>query len=331
MLVRRRLCYVVSVLLMLSICIPSGAARALAAGSAAQIAAASSIPRQPIAAERETDAAGDRISNPQPLAASSGLTVTSVSLSRTDFNDNGSSSELTVGFSLPDGRFAAGDTSTIRLPDGFRFLTGYGFDVTSPDGVTVARARMDAGGGIITLTYTDYVESHSDVAGTISVSITTRKEAIGDYGRKRLDLTVDGKTVPVGEVDYGHQGEDDPDEVINKWGHTSNTADRTISYTVRVNGAGRDISDAVVADTLKSPGMSYVEGSFTIVRGTLRLDPGSGAFEMTDGRDVTDQYPSSSAPTEPPSGSFWETSAPTASISSIRSGSTMIRSARRRS
>ena len=96
-------------------------------------------------------------------APASGSIITSASLSRTDFNDNGSVAQLTMGFSLPDGQFSAGGTSTIQLPAGFKFRTDYDFDVKSSDGATVAQAHMDAAAGTLTLTYTDYVDTHSDI------------------------------------------------------------------------------------------------------------------------------------------------------------------------
>lgn len=217
--------------------------------------------------------------------------ITSASLSTTTFNSNYSSAQLTMGFSLPDGRFSSGDTSTIQLPEGFKFVADYDFDVKSSAGATVARAHMDAQAGTMTLTYTDYVESHSGVTGSITASVTTNRETIGDFGKKQFNLNVDGAIVPVGEVDYEKWAGDNPDEVIAKWGNAFNSTDGTIAYTIRVNGKGDNISDAVVSDALKSPGMSYVEDSFTVTRGTISLNPDSGSYEMSGGRDVTDQYP----------------------------------------
>lgn len=224
-------------------------------------------------------------------APASGSIITSASLSTTHFNSSYSSAQLAMNFALPDGEFHSGDTSTIQLPEGFRFVADYDFDVKSSDGATVARAHIDAQAGAMTLTYTDYVESHSGVTGSITASVTTNRETIGDFGKKQFNLNVDGTIVPVGEVDYEKWAGDNPNEVIAKWGNASNSADGTISYTIRVNGKGDNISGAVVSDALKSPGMSYVEDSFTVTHGTISLNPDSGSYEMSGGRDVTDQFP----------------------------------------
>ena len=224
-------------------------------------------------------------------APASDSIITSASLSTTTFNNNYSSAQLTMDFSLPDGRFTSGDTSTIQLPEGFKFVSDYDFDVKSSDGATVARAHIDAQAGAMTLTYTDYVENHSDVTGSITASVTTNRETIGDFGKRQFDLNVDGTIVPVGEVDYEKWTGDNPNEVITKWGNASNSADGTISYTIRVNGKGENISDAVVSDVLKSAGMSYVDDSFKITRGTLRIDPDTGGYYMDGEQDVTSQFP----------------------------------------
>ena len=342
---KKKLCCIMSVLLVLCICVPGGVVQAVAAEPAAQTAAQSQVtdaaqtasvsedspqvsqtqslsegavnsdeeaqPASGQADDEETslDSTQADVTRGSPaeepavnnLAAAiakailrapvSGSIITSASLSTTHFNSSYSSAQLAMNFALPDGEFHSGDISTIQLPVGFKFVADYDFDVKSSGGATVARAHMDAQAGAMTLTYTNYVESHSGVTGSITASVTTNRETIGDFGKKQFNLNVDGAIVPVGEVDYEKWAGDNPNEVIAKWGNASNSTDGTIAYTIRVNGKGDNISDAVVSDALKSPGMSYVEDSFTVTRGTISLNPDSGSYEMSGGRDVTDQYP----------------------------------------
>lgn len=342
---KKKLCCIMSVLLVLCICVPGGVVQAVAAEPAAQAAAQSQVtdaaqiasvsedspqvsqtqslsegavnsdeeaqPASGQADDEETslDSTQADVTRGSPaeepavnnLAAAiakailrapvSGSIITSASLSTTHFNSSYSSAQLVMNFALPDGEFHSGDISTIQLPVGFKFVADYDFDVKSSDGATVARAHIDAQAGTMTLTYTNYVESHSGVTGSITASVTTNRDTIGDFGKKQFNLNVDGTIVPVGEVVYEKWKGDSPDEVIAKWGNASNSADGTIAYTIRVNGKGDNISDAVVSDALKSPGMSYVEDSFTVTRGTISLNPDSGSYEMSGGRDVTDQFP----------------------------------------
>ena len=344
---KKKLCCIMSALLVLCICVPGGAVRAIAAEPAAQgavqlssqeadaeqAASASESSSQAGQAQDLIEGSANSDGEAQPTSGQAGdeeagldssqanmtrgspaeepavnnlaaalakailrapassSIITSASLSTTTFNNNYSSAQLAMNFSLPDGKFHSGDTSTIQLPTGFKFVAGYDFDVKSSGGAIVARAHIDAQAGTMTLTYTDYVESHSGVTGSITASVTTNRETIGDFGKKQFNLNVDGTIVPVGEVDYEKWKGDNPDEVIAKWGNASNSTDGTIAYTIRVNGKGENISDAVVSDTLKSAGMSYVEGSFTITRGTIWLNSDSGSYEMSGGRDVTGQFP----------------------------------------
>lgn len=344
---KKKLCCIMSALLVLCICVPGGAVQAIAAEPATQGAVqlssqeadaeqaasasesssqagqaqgliegavSSDEEAQPASGQTDDEKAGldsfqANMTRGSPAeepavnnlaaamakailrAPASGSIITSASLSTTHFNSSYSSAQLTMGFSLPDGEFHSGDISTIQLPVGFKFIADYDFDVKSSDGAMVARAHIDAQAGTMTLTYTNYVESHSGVTGSITASVTTNRETIGDFGKKQFNLNVDGTIVPVGEVVYEKWKGDNPDEVIAKWGNASNSVDGTIAYTIRVNGKGDNISGAVVSDALKSPGMSYVEDSFTVTRGTISLNPDSGSYEMSGGRDVTDQYP----------------------------------------
>lgn len=341
---KKKLCCIMSALLVLCFCVPGGVVQAIAAEPAAQTATQSQVTdaaqiasvsedspqvsqtqslsegavnsdeeAQPASGQTDDEETGlestqadvtrgspaeePAVNNLAAIAKAilrapaSGSIITSASLSTTHFNSSYSSAQLAMNFALPDGEFHSGDISTIQLPVGFKFVADYDFDVKSSDGAMVARAHIDAQAGTMTLTYTNYVESHSGVTGSITASVTTNRETIGDFGKKQFNLNVDGTIVPVGEVVYEKWKGDNPNEVIAKWGNASNSADGTISYTIRVNGKGDNISDAVVSDALKSAGMSYVEDSFTIMRGTIRLNPDSGSYEMSGGRDVTDQFP----------------------------------------
>lgn len=273
---KKKLGYIVSVLLAFSVCV---------AGSATQALANTDAPSE---TTYSAPAPTNNISK-QPAQTSS--IVTSASLSTTHFNDISSSSQLTMNFALPNGQFMQGSTSSIQLPAGFTFSTDYDFEVKASNGAPVAHAHINAAAGTLTLTYTNYVASHSDITGSITATVTTDREHIGEYGPKSFDIRVDGVVIPVGEVTYEPWIGDDPNEQIAKWGHVRNPAQRIIDYTVRVNGVGNNIHGATVSDTLESAGMSYVSNSFTIKRGKLSIDPHSKSYTMTDERDVTAQYP----------------------------------------
>ena len=211
--------------------------------------------------------------------------ITDASVTKKELNPQDYTTQLDMGFKLPNG-IHSGDTSTITLPDDFTFNANLDFDVKSSDGHTVAKAHLDAATGKMTLTYTDYVESHSDITGKISAAIRIKTDKVKTYGKKAINLDVNGKFVPAGEINYGPWNGDNPNETIAKWSNTDyNTG--TIKYFIRVNARGEDMKKVTVSDTLRSAGMSYDKSSFKITRGKWVMDLGIKSFVLQNGTDVT--------------------------------------------
>ena len=211
--------------------------------------------------------------------------ITDASVTKKELNPQDYTTQLDMGFKLPNG-IHSGDTSTITLPDDFTFNANLDFDVKSSDGHTVAKAHLDAATGKMTLTYTDYVESHSDITGKISAAIRIKTDKVKTYGKKAINLDVNGKFVPAGEINYGPWNGDNPNETIAKWSNTDyNTG--TIKYFIRVSARGEDMKKVTVSDTLRSAGMSYDKSSFKITRGKWVMDLGIKSFVLQNGTDVT--------------------------------------------
>ncbi|MBF1675028.1 MAG: Cna B-type domain-containing protein, partial [Scardovia wiggsiae] len=145
---------------------------------------------------------------------------------------------------------------------------------------------VDAATGKMTLTYTDYVESHSDITGKITAAIRIKTDKVTDYGKKTINLDVNGKLVPAGEINYGPWGGDNPDEIISKITSADyNTG--MLSYTIRVNAKGEDMKQVTVADILRSAGMSYDQSSFKITKGKWAINSATKRWELQNGTDVT--------------------------------------------
>ena len=214
--------------------------------------------------------------------------VTSASVTG-KMNSNGSTAQLTMDFQLPNNTIKAGDTSTITLPSGFTFNSDYSFDVKASDGSVVAHALMDSKTGKLVLTYTDYAEKHSDVTGKITATIRADIQKNTDYSTKPFILVVGEHTVNAGDVTYEKWTGDNPKEIITKWGWAQRVDDNTLSYTIRLNGAGENMTDVTVSDSLASAGLTYNKDSFKIHRGKLVINQ-SGGFTMPDAKDVTKQY-----------------------------------------
>lgn len=73
--------------------------------------------------------------------------------------------KVNAKFSLPNNTVHEGDTTTIQLPDQLTFISDTAFDVKDAGGNVVAKATIDSSTKKITLTYTNYPETHSNVTG----------------------------------------------------------------------------------------------------------------------------------------------------------------------
>ena len=211
--------------------------------------------------------------------------ITDASVTKKELNPNDYTTQLNMGFKLPNS-IHKGDTSTITLPSDFTFNANLDFDVKSSDEHTVAKAHLDAATGKMTLTYTDYVESHSDITGKISAAIRIKTDKVTEYGKKTINLDVNGKLVPAGEINYGPWGGDNPDEIISKT-TSADYSTGTLSYTIRVNAKGEDMKQVTVADILRSAGMSYDQSSFKITKGKWAMNSATKRWELQNGTDVT--------------------------------------------
>ncbi len=212
-----------------------------------------------------------------------------------------SSVKLEFDFSVPNGT-KAGDTTVIALPDQFNFngRTQTSFDITSPGGGVFAKAVVDTSEGTLTLTYTDYVESHSDNSGHITIYLQTDTAYVTKDVPFPVTLKVNNNTVVL------ISGEDSPvwvpaaDEVVDynfsKSSHVSSStiSDNIINYTLHVNVQNVQANNAVVTDQISSPGLTYVEGSFTIYMGTWGMttssSTGGKVSALLNYQDVTSQY-----------------------------------------
>ena len=97
--------------------------------------------------------------------------ITSLNLSNNDGGtlENGyrmwQEFRINATFALPDNTVNEGDTTTITLPSEIAFGVSTAFQLKDPAGNVVANATIDENRKTVTLTYTNYAESHSNVTG----------------------------------------------------------------------------------------------------------------------------------------------------------------------
>ena len=193
--------------------------------------------------------------------------------------------ELEMGFKLPNNVAREGDTSTVRLPEGFAFYTEHDFEVTSPAGDVIAHAKIDKKAGTLTLTYTKYVEQHSDITGSIRAAFTLNGKG-QQQGTREFIIDVNGKKVNAGSIDVKPEEGDNPNEVFAKYGYQISESKQQMMFVLRVNGRSDDLKQVRVTDRLGSTGLEYDRSSFEVLKGNWRLDK-NGQYDLANEENVT--------------------------------------------
>ena len=76
---------------------------------------------------------------------------------------------LNADFTLPDNTVKAGDITRVKIPSNIQLMAPLSFTVKDADGNIVANGVADSSTQTVTLTYTDYPETHSGVKGGASI------------------------------------------------------------------------------------------------------------------------------------------------------------------
>ena len=195
--------------------------------------------------------------------------------------------KVDLTFNVPNG-VKSGDQAVITLPQNLKFISDQTFDVMSPDGQSVvAKAVINAANKTITLTYEGYVETKSNISGSMFFAVRV-EPATASPSKVPITLNVDNNPVPVGKVDFvvdPGNAEKTLDKV--SWG-TETLADGCITrqYEVRVNAAKAPLTETVVTDQLQTEGMNYVEDSFVIKKGNWAVNS-SHKLELKNGQVVS--------------------------------------------
>ena len=168
-------------------------------------------------------------------------------------------------FELPDNVVKENDTVTMTLPIGFNTSPPDHFDIKDADNKVIANAQMyNENPAKIVLTFTKYVETHSGVKGKFYFNASVNRETQTGSGELPVTLTVNGKIIPAGKVDYN------PPVFINqqliKGGWMTN--DKTKGkYDVRLNQNNVVLTNAKFIDTIQSDSVEFDENSIEIFQG----------------------------------------------------------------
>lgn len=192
---------------------------------------------------------------------------------------------IAANFRLPNNTVKSGDTTTISLPEKLQFNRREEFEIKDKDGHTVAKAVVDPSTKKATLTYTDYAETHSDVTGSFYFNVLVDHKVVTQKETIPVTIEVEGKVFNAGNVTFTGVGEAKTSD-ITKSGWIDNQ--NVIHYNIPVNRSGKNFPAAVITDLLRSPGVTYVQGSFKIEKGTWTAK--GSEWKLQNAVDVTNQF-----------------------------------------
>ncbi|MDT2661716.1 Cna B-type domain-containing protein [Enterococcus hulanensis] len=195
---------------------------------------------------------------------------------------------VTIDFSLPNNEVSSGDTSTITLPAELMLESSITFNVTNADREIIAVAKADPISNTVTLTYTNFVETHSNVSGKLYFSSKIDTTTVQTETTVPIYIDVEGKQIFAGDIHFENEG-DDENEKFSKYSWFTNDEGTEIYNELRVNPSGNTYTDVTIEDILKTDGLSYLKDTFSIKVGNWELDS-NHIWKFEEEADVTSQY-----------------------------------------
>ena len=194
---------------------------------------------------------------------------------------------INADFDLAGKNVKAGDTTVISVPDAL-MITSQSFDVKdiNTDEI-IAHAKVNVNNKSISLTYTDYVEKHSDTSGSFFFYARIDFKKHPEKGEIPVEITINKETKFGGKVTFTGVGDGNP-RLLTKTSWVNEGDKREVQYTISVNRTKQNIKGVTIEDHLQFTNASYVKDSIKIIKGKFSYDTGEWVF--SDRVDVTDQH-----------------------------------------
>ncbi|WP_285141051.1 Ig-like domain-containing protein [Lactococcus petauri] len=195
---------------------------------------------------------------------------------------------LNIHFTLPNNEVVSGDQTMITLPSELKIEKSFSFNVTNELEDIIAVVQVDVNKGTVTLTYTDFVETQSNISGNISIVSKVNTDVVSEDTDYPIYIDVNGDQILGGKIHYESE-RDDEDELFSKYSWFINDEGNEIYNVLRVNPTGQQYTDVTLDDILKTEGLSYLPESFKIEEGHWDLD-NKGIWKFTATSNVTNDF-----------------------------------------
>ena len=194
---------------------------------------------------------------------------------------------INADFDLAGKNVKAGDTTVISVPDAL-MITSQSFDVKDINtNEIIAHAKVNADNKSISLTYTDYVEKHSDTSGSFFFYARIDFKKHPQKGEIPVEITINKETKIGGKVSFAGIGDGNP-KVLTKTSWVNEGDKREVQYTISVNRTKQNIKGVTIEDHLQFTNASYVKDSIKVIKGKFSFETGEWVF--SNRVDVTDQH-----------------------------------------
>ena len=194
---------------------------------------------------------------------------------------------INADFDLAGKNVKAGDTTVMSVPDAL-MITSQSFDVKDINtNEIIAHAKVNADNKSISLTYTDYVEKHSDTSGSFFFYARIDFKKHPQKGEIPVEITINKETKIGGKVSFAGIGDGNP-KVLTKTSWVNEGDKREVQYTISVNRTKQNIKGVTIEDHLQFTNASYVKDSIKVIKGKFSFETGEWVF--SNRVDVTDQH-----------------------------------------
>ena len=194
---------------------------------------------------------------------------------------------LNADFDLSGKNVKAGDQTIITVPDAI-IINSDNIEIKDINtNEVIAHAKLSADNKSITLTYTDYVEKHSDTHGSFFFYARVDFKKHPQQGEIPVEITINKETIPAGKVSFTGIGDGDP-SLLSKTSWVNEGDKREVQYTISVNRTKQNIKGVTIEDHLQFTNASYVKDSIKVIKGKFSYETGEWVF--SNRVDVTDQH-----------------------------------------
>ena len=194
---------------------------------------------------------------------------------------------INADYDLSGKNVKAGDSTVVTVPDAL-MITNTSFKILDLNTKEViANAEVSPDNKSITITYTDYVEKHSDTSGSFFFYARIDFKKHPQKGEVPVEITINKETKVAGKVSFTGIGDGNP-RLLTKTSWVNAGDQREVQYTISVNRTKQNIKNATLEDHLQFTNASYEKDSIKIIKGKFSYDTGEWVF--SDRVDVTDQH-----------------------------------------